>query len=120
MQALWWRRVGRDLLIGSLVATVTLVAILGGLELWFRYREPFHSTYWPAHFDPKVGFVFIPHAELRWTNGLDFWTVQRANQWGFLDREPVEAPPAPDECRIAFIGDSFVEGAQLPVADKEQ
>ncbi|MDB5598781.1 MAG: uncharacterized protein JWN71_825, partial [Xanthobacteraceae bacterium] len=97
---------------------MTVTAILAVLEIYFRYQTPFHTISWPARFDPTVGFIFQPGAEVRWTNHLDFWTVQRANRWGFLDREPADTPADPTECRIAFIGDSFVEAAQVPVSDK--
>ena len=48
----------------------------------------------------------------------DYWTVQRANSLGFLDREPIDPRRAAESCHIAAIGDSFVEAAEVPIADK--
>src|SRR5262249_20347384 len=88
------------------------------LELYFRYQTPFGAPVWPGKFDPSVGFIFQPEAELRWTNDLDFWSIQRTNKWGFPDREPRETPVGSTECHISFIGDSFVEAAQVPMSEK--
>ncbi len=53
---------------------------------------------------------------------LDFWTISRVNRWGFLDRPPPPPPPTnganEPSCRVAVVGDSFVEGTQVPVSDK--
>ena len=53
---------------------------------------------------------------------LDFWTVSRANRWGFLDRPP---PPflgknerRGPSCRVAVVGDSFVAAREVAVSDK--
>ena len=87
-------------------------------EAWFQPRAPFTETRLPTRFVPGVGLLNEPGAEVRWTRGDEFWVAQRANRWGFLDREP----PAPDQaaqtCHIAFIGDSFVEAREVPVVDK--
>ena len=116
-----WQELAKEAFVGLVIAGVTIIVCLVGLEFYFRYQLPFGSIAWPYRFDPKVGFTFIPGAEIRWTNNLDYWTVQYANRWGFLDREPdnagVTSNPA---CRVAFIGDSFVEAAQVPVSDKVQ
>ncbi len=61
----------------------------------------------------------MPGAEVKWTNRTDFWTATVANSLGFLDREPPQDKPA-GTCRVAFFGDSFVEAAQVPIADKLQ
>ena len=59
-----------------------------------------------------------PNAEIRYTNGLDFWTISRTNSLGFPDREPPSSERAAASCHIAMIGDSFVEAVQVPIADK--
>ena len=70
-------------------------------------------------FVPGVnGRLFRPGAEVRWTNLKDYWTVQRANSLGFLDREPIDLRRAAESCHIAMIGDSFVEAREVPIADK--
>ena len=57
-------------------------------------------------------------AEVRWTNGLDFWTVSRTNSPGFLDREPPDPERAAASRHVAVFGDSFVEAKEVAVADK--
>jgi hypothetical protein len=37
---------------------------------------------------------------------------------GFLDREPSSAIGAPGSCNVTFLGDSFVEAANLPIDQK--
>ena len=66
-----------------------------------------------------VGLIREPNAELRYANWHDDnFVVSRANSQGFLDRETVSAERAAGGCDIAFIGDSFVEAMQAPIADK--
>ena len=62
--------------------------------------------------------IYKPNAEVRHTNGLDFWTESRTNILGFLDREPIGVERAAASCHVAMIGDSYVEALQVPVADK--
>ena len=87
-------------------------------EAWFHLRAPFTEGRQPTRFVPGVGLLYEPGAEARWTNHADFWVAQRANRWGFLDREPLTPDQAAQTCHIAFIGDSFVEALEVPVADK--
>ena len=87
-------------------------------KAWIQPRQPFTEVRQPTRFVPGVGLLNEPGAEVRWTNRLDFWAAQRANRWGFLDREPPTPEQAAQTCHIAFIGDSFVEAREVPVADK--
>jgi hypothetical protein len=96
-------------LIGTLVAFFGLAAIVEG---YFRITTPFAEVKWPSKFDPKVGFLFEPGAELRHTNHLDFWVSERTNSLGFADREPMSHVVGRG-CHAAFIGDSQVEAAQV-------
>lgn len=114
------RRFADAVLPGLLVSIVILAVILGSAEFLFRRMEPFREVIWPSQFDPAYGFTFTPHAEVRWTNGLDFWSIQKANSHGFLDREPPAASDLEETCRIVLIGDSFIEAAQLPISEKVQ
>ena len=84
--------------------------VLTGLE-----SDP---AYW--RFEPGVGLLRPPHAELALSNGVEFWTVQRANSLGFLDREPIDPARAAESCHITIIGDSFVEAKEVPLSDKLQ
>ena len=67
---------------------------------------------------PGAGVLWEPHTEVRYTNRLDFWTIQRTNSLGFLDREPPPPARAAASCHVAVIGDSFVAGREVAIADK--
>lgn len=105
---------------GIVVAVVVLLVMLGGGEVYFRIKLPFNKAYWPSQFDERYGFNFIPRATVEWTNYQDYWTRTEANSLGFLDREPPASGDSPDTCRVVFIGDSFVEAAQVTIRDKIQ
>ena len=87
-------------------------------ETWIQPRAPFTEWRLPTRFEPGVGLLYEPGAEVRWTDRAEYWVAQRANRWGFLDREPLTPEQAAQTCHIAFIGDSFVEAKEVPVADK--
>ena len=110
----WWSVVGWNVLFLSLGAALIFI----DWEAWFHLRAPFTETRQPTRFVPGVGLLNEPGAEVRWTNHAEFWVAQRANRWGFLDREPLTSEQAAQTCHIAFIGDSFVEAREVPVADK--
>jgi hypothetical protein len=89
-----WNNVAPGL--GISVVLVFVVALVG--EIYFRASTPSFVTStpsfvteWPVVFDPQIGHHFRPNAEVATTNNRDYWTRQRANSLGFLDREPV--PP---------------------------
>ena len=67
-------------------------------------------------YDPRVGLVNPPHAE--WTvRAPEFVTRMRTNALGF--RGPELTPRVdPEEVRILFLGDSFVE--EKPVAEEDR
>ena len=105
-----------------------LIIILAGLlltaasvEACIRLRSPFLEQ-GPIlfHFVRGVGYQMYPDIELRFTNNMDFWTVQRTNSLGFLDRELVDPARAAESCHITVIGDSFIEGREVPISDKLQ
>ena len=110
----WWSVVGWNVLFLSVGAALIFI----DWEAWFHLREPFTEMRRPTRFVPGVGLLNEPGAEVRWTNHAEFWVAQRANRWGFLDREPLTPEQAAQTCHIAFIGDSFVEARQVPIADK--
>jgi hypothetical protein len=112
------RSLARTVGIALACSLLTLVVLLGGLELFWRATTPFLEVKWPARFDPRVGFDFEPGSTVQWTNHVDFWAVSRANALGFLDREP---PTTRDGgCRVLFVGDSFVEAAQVTLEERVQ
>ena len=98
-----------------LLAAAALIALAA--ETYLRRAIPFWSEEHHIVLVPRVGFLWEPHTENRSTNRLDYWTVSRANSLGFLDREPPNEQDAAG-CRIAVIGDSFVEAWEVPIAQK--
>ena len=113
-----WRRMLRIAAWNLLIAIAGLAVIGGAAELGLRAVWPFLNQSRPTAFVPGVGFLIPPGAEVRRTNRRDFWTVQRANGLGFLDREPIDPKRAAESCHIAMIGDSFVAALEVPIADK--
>lgn len=117
-----FRRVARLVGWNVLILFVLLLLAAGGAEVWLRVTAP--ST-GPAaervpsrQLTPDVGVFWAPMAEVRHENAPGEWQVSRANSLGFLDREPPGPERAAESCHVAFIGDSFVEGVQVPVAEK--
>ena len=93
-----------------------LIALVG--EGYLRLTMPFLKTNATPHFVQGVGYLRAPNSEVRYTNGLDFWTISRTNSLGFLDHEPINPQRAAESCHIAMIGDSVVEAREVPIADK--
>ena len=104
---------------GAALAGLLLVVGLAA-EGALRLAAPFGSWRTPLRFVPGAGFLAEPGAELRATNGLDFWTVSRANRLGFADREPPDPEEAGGTCRVVLIGDSYVDAREVAIADKVQ
>ncbi|MGU3496849.1 hypothetical protein ACLBXM_22625 [Xanthobacteraceae bacterium A53D] len=92
---------------------VALIALAG--EAYFRSTRPFLTTEWPLTFVDDVGLLITPGGTIRDTNNIDYWSQQTANAEGFLADLPQETPNA---CRVALIGDSFVQAVQVPIEDK--
>ena len=103
---------------GFLITIILLALGAGALEIYCRAVTPFLTTVWPSKFVPEVGFTFEPHADVWWSNHTDYWVHERTNRFGFLDRKPPTGPASPGVCRVVFVGDSFVEAAQVPISDK--
>ena len=101
-----------------LIAGIFLIG--GAAEAYLRLTKPFMQISQPTIFHPEVGLIWQPGAEVRRTNRLDFWQVTPVNRLGFLDREPITPEQAAASCHITIIGDSFVEGRQVPIPDKMQ
>lgn len=104
---------------GAALAGLLLVVGLAA-EGALRLAAPFGSWRTPLRFVPGAGFLAEPGAELRATNGLDFWTVSRANRLGFADREPPDPEEAGGTCRVVLIGDSYVDAREVAIPDKVQ
>ena len=99
-----------------LAAGLAMIGVVG--EAYWRLRAPFVETLRPYAWSPNVGAVYKAHAEVRWTNHLDFWAESRTNGLGFVDREPISLERAAASCHVAMIGDSYVEALQVPIAEK--
>ena len=112
----WTRENVMPPLLGTLVVFLALAAIE---EAYFRITTPFAGLKWPSKFDPRIGFLFEPNAELRYTNHLDYWVSERINSLGFADRE-LNPDMLRRGCHIVFIGDSMVEAAQVRNSEKVQ
>ena len=103
--------------VAFIIAGLLLITLVG--EIYLRLVNPFIEDRYPTHFVDDVGLIYEPNAETRYANwDDDIFVASRANSLGFLDREPVSAERAAKGCHIAFIGDSFVEAIQVPIADK--
>ena len=111
-----WRSV--KLVALQLAGTVLVLYLV--LEGWARLFPPKDKTVWPLVQNPAVGTTFQPNARVVLTNGLDFHVEERSNEAGFLDRPLPPLAKPPGVCRIAVIGDSMVEAAQVPIAQKVQ
>ena len=109
LRIVWWNAL-------LLAAGLLLIAAAG--EGWRRLNTPFVEQKLPTVFVDGVGLLRPPGAEVRVTNGLDYWTISRTNALGFLDREPVDADLAAMNCRIAMIGDSFVEAKRVGIDER--
>ena len=102
-----------------IVAGLLLIALAG--EMYFRLTRPFIQDSIPTRFVDGVGVMLEPNAEMRHANWYeDNYVVSHTNSLGFADREPVSAERAAAGCHIAFIGDSYVEALDVPIADKFQ
>lgn len=107
----------KNVLPGLLVSFALLFLVFITGEAYFRLTRPFYQPHWPSRFDARVGFLFEPNTEVLWTNHLDFWVREKTNSLGFLDREHTKPS---SRCHVAFVGDSFVEAAQVKNDDKVQ
>ena len=110
----------KAVVVSLLASLLTVVVFTIFAEGYFRLTVPFNKNYWPSQFSPNVGHTLLPGATLKHTNGTDYWQEHKINSIGFLDREPPNKSKKPNECRVAIIGDSFVEAVQVPLAKKFQ
>ena len=108
------RLVGWNILL--LVVGLTLIGSAG--EAWLQLATPFVGSHFPKQFVPNVGVVGKSNMKVRWTNNHDFWTVSQTNSLGFVAREPLSPEHVATSCRVAVIGDSFVEANEVAVTDK--
>lgn len=98
------------------IALMVGVFVIMFLLMEGAWRLTMSSGDMQRQYDPRVGLVNPPHAE--WTvRTPEFVTRMHTNALGF--RGPELAPRVdPQELRVLFLGDSFVE--EKPVADEER
>jgi hypothetical protein len=112
----------RNVVPGLAVTTILLGGLAAAGELYLRHWQvyfPKTQITYSLAFHPDIGFTFKPGAQVKWTNGVDFWTVTKINSLGFADAEPV-LPKPKDRFRVLLVGDSFVEAVQVPIQQKVQ
>jgi hypothetical protein len=99
-----------------------LATFLGAAEIAARLVFPctIASASVPWSFVPGLGTIHKPNAVTLDTNQFDHCAEQRANSVGFLDAEPPSFDAIKDKLRVALVGDSFVEAAQITPSDKVQ
>ena len=110
-------KIWQNLMPGIVISCIMLVGIALISEIYFRFTIPFKEPVRTGRIDPVLGHMFFPNTEIRATNHTEFWIQSYSNSLGFLDREPVIPKPA-NTFRILFLGDSFVEAAQVAIKDK--
>lgn len=107
--------------VGNIAFLALGLAVVAAAAEWrLRATRPFMTPAASWRFVADVGLLYAPGALVRATNGLDYWSVSRANSLGFLDREPAPVAQTPSGCRVAVVGDSFVEAKHVAIADKLQ
>lgn len=104
---------------GIAITVVLILVIAAAAELYLRTRVAFQEAAAINVEDPVAGVIFKPNQQVRHTNHVDYWTEDRTNSLGFIDREPAIPKPA-GTFRILLIGDSFVEAVQVPTPKKLQ
>ena len=99
---------------------VGLAIVALAVEGWARSKADFPHKAYEHYVHPRAGLVYVPGSDVRYTNNLNYWTVSRVNRWGFLDRPPFPLPePALEpSCRVAVVGDSYVDAPQVPIPAK--
>ena len=103
------RRFSRLIVRNGLVLGAALLAAAVVGETCFRLSVPFMTSNVPEVVVPGVGVLKEPNTEIRYTNRFDFWTTDRTNRLGFLDRDPPDPDSAAASCHVAIFGDSFVD-----------
>jgi lysophospholipase L1-like esterase len=104
----WIRGTARNLLLA--VASLLVVSLTA--ELILRSTHMFGARMSWAQPDALIGWRFTPH-HTYWYNDENDHPIQGTiNGFGWRDREWTIAKPA-GTCRIAVLGDSFVEGFQV-------
>ncbi|MBN2144936.1 MAG: SGNH/GDSL hydrolase family protein [Candidatus Aureabacteria bacterium] len=102
----------KNTIINLVFSILTFAVLLTGIEIVLRCTHLFNARMAVAMPDPLLGWRFIPNGKY-WNNSENDHPVSGTyNRFGWRDREwSVEKPK--DTYRIAVLGDSFVEAAQV-------
>ena len=73
----------------------------------------------PVIYHKELGWVFQPHAIEERSNGYDYHSIQKTNNFGFLDHDRILEKPK-DIFRILLLGDSYIEAVQVDIEKKIQ
>jgi len=104
---------GRELLAGTVLATMGTLFALAVLELGVRWLHLVPDRFWEP--DPVLGVRLIPGDRGWWTQeGREFLTPVQINREGLRDVEHRYAK-TPGVFRILVLGDSFVEAMHVPL-----
>lgn len=106
------------LLINIFLTLSGLLLIGFVLEYQFQSDIKEFETSWPAKHYKGIGWHFEPGKTVKWTNHSTYWQETKVNELGFLDRPQVMSRHSAEFCNIVFLGDSFVEAAQIPIEKK--
>ena len=109
----------RNIVPGATITVIMVVLLAAATEAYLRLARMFPKEHrvWASEFVPGMGWRFQPGAEVRWTNGINYWTISRANSIGFLDQEPA-LPKPPGTLRILLVGDSFVQAVEVALEQR--
>ena len=119
MRCIFKRLMQRKYFLMIEVSVISGLLAIAAAEVLVRQIYPWQQDEirWESEFVDDIGFIFKANTLVKHTNKLDFSVQTPTNSLGFLDAEPA---PLPDGCHVTFIGDSFVEAAQVEIKDKFQ
>ncbi|MTJ92701.1 MAG: hypothetical protein F8N36_07540 [Desulfovibrio sp.] len=90
-----------------------IIIVCAAGEIYLRMVKGIKNSSTLLETVPQIGNIYTPNSTVHWTNYTDFSVTEQVNSLGFVDREPPVSKKQPNEVRIAFIGDSFVESLQV-------
>jgi hypothetical protein len=106
---LWKKLIYAAISTAAVLLALAIVAEIG-LRVFVLIVPSFRSTPF-RQYDPVLGESLIPNAKVIHSRGC-FSGLVETNRWGFRDRDrTLEKPPG--VFRIAILGDSVVEAAQV-------
>lgn len=102
----------RNIIINVLIIFITFLALLSILEIILRTTHLFGAKVHWSEPDPILGYRFTPGRKYWFYGENDHPIKGRINSYGWRDKEWSLKKPN-GICRIAVLGDSFVEAFQV-------